>query len=654
VRGLFTFYAIFTFMEYLKGLNERQKEAVLCKDGALLIVAGAGAGKTKTITHRIVHLIKEGVSPENILAVTFTNKAAKEMRDRVFHLLGSGVGSPTICTFHSLGVKILREFGEKIGIPRHFVILDDADSISLIKNSIKELGLDPKQLTPRFFQSIISKQKNVMVSPEDFFKKSNNPNKAAIVNVWQKYETKKFLEKSLDFDDLLVKTVWLLENHDDVLKHYQEKWKYIHVDEYQDTNAAQYLLTKLLASKNRNICVVGDSDQNIYSWRGADISNILNFEEDYPKAKVVLLEQNYRSTKNIISVANEIIKRNKQRVEKNLFTENEEGELVSLFEAYDDKYEAEFVADKVTELLDGGTNPNDVAILYRANFQSRIFEEAMLKYSIPYQVLGVKFFDRKEIKDALSYIRAALNPDSSSDIRRVINEPKRGIGKTTVDKFFAGGETTLPDAARLKIKSFFSILEKIKAFAENHKPSEVVAETIKISGIENALQKTGQEEDLEKLENVRELVTFATKYDELEGFSGLEVLLEDAALASDQDSLTQKTEKKPRHGVKLMTVHASKGLEFEYVFVVGLEDDLFPHGKKSMRGDYNEEEERRLFYVAITRSRKKLFLSYATMRMVFGNIEIRTPSEFLEDIPEEFILREERELSGLGDNIVYL
>jgi len=451
-----------------------------------------------------------------------------------------------------------------------------------------------------------------------------------------------------------VKTVSLFENNPEVLEVYQNRWRYIHVDEYQDTNTAQYLMTKLLAKKYGNICVVGDSDQNIYSWRGADISNILNFVEDYPNAKVVLLEQNYRSTKNIIEVANHVIKKNKQRTEKNLFTENKEGELISLFEAYNDKYEAEFVADKVTELMDQGMNPDNIAILYRANFQSRIFEEYMLKYSLPYQVLGVRFFDRKEIKDVLSYLRASLNPESLSDIRRIINQPKRGLGKTTLDKLFAGEESDLPIKTRFKIKSFYEILEKIKNFAENHKPSEVVAFAIKSSGIEDELKKTGQEDDLERLENVKELITFATKYDELDPLLGLESLLEEAALASDQDSLTQKTERKPKHGVKLMTVHASKGLEFDHVFIVGLEDDLFPHGKKSMNRDYNEEEERRLFYVAITRAKEKLFLSYATIRMVFGNIEVRSPSEFLSDVPEEFILREERENSGFGNNVVYI
>lgn len=641
-------------MEYLKGLNEKQKEAVLEIKGPLLIVAGAGSGKTKTITHRIAHIISSGVSPENILAVTFTNKAAKEMMERVKYLLGGTSRLPTVCTFHALGVRILREFGEKIGVKKSFVILDDSDSMSLIKESLKELGFDPKDLPPRFFKSEISKNKNKFVSPAEFFEKRKSEKDILISRVWQKYEDKKTKDGALDFDDLLTKTVELLQKDKQTLDVLSERWKYIHIDEYQDTNTTQYLLAKLLAQKYQNICVVGDGDQNIYSWRGADVTNILNFEDDYKNAKKMILAQNYRSTKNILSLANEVISKNKQRIEKDLFTENEDGELISLYEGYNDKYEAEFVAEKITELIDGGVKPSDIAVLYRANHQSRIFEEYMFRYSLPYQVLGVKFFDRKEVKDVISYIRASLNPDSSLDIKRVINEPKRGIGKTTVDKFFAEGEGSLPAAARLKIGNFFKTLEKIRVFAESHKPSELVAFVIKESGMEEYFKKVGTEESLERLQNIKELITFATKYDEFDGFTGVEMLLEDSALASDQDSLMHTEKKEQKDGVKLMTVHSAKGLEFEYVFIVGLEDDLFPSGKKSMAKDYNEEEERRLFYVAVTRSRKKLFLTYATIRMVFGNTEVRYPSEFLSDVPENILYREERDSSGFGNNVIYI
>lgn len=641
-------------MDYISGLNEKQKEAVLHTEGPLLIVAGAGAGKTKTITHRIAHLIDKGVPPSNILAVTFTNKAAKEMLDRVSKMTNFGDGPrPTISTFHSLGVRVLRENSEVLGINRHFSILDDSASNSIIKECLKDLDLDPKQNPVKKFKNIISSNKNDNISLEDFGRNASSHSALVAARVWQRYEEKKKKENAMDFDDLLLRTADLLSSKKEVLEKYQEKWKYIHVDEYQDTNAVQYLITKKLADKFKNICVVGDGDQNIYSWRGADIKNILSFEKDYPGAKVILLEQNYRSTKNIISVANSVIKRNKTRIEKNLFTDNEDGELISVFEAYNDKFEGEFVADKVVELLDRGVNPNDIAVLYRANFQSRLIEEYMLKYSIPYQVLGVRFFDRKEVKDTLAYLRASLNPDSITDIKRIINEPKRGIGKTTVLKLISGQMDALPAKTQMKIKYFYNSLNKISNFAENNKPSQTISFVIKESGIEDSLRSSKSEEDLDRLENIKELVTFATKYDNLPNLEGIEKLLEDAALASDQDSLDEKT-KKQKDGVKLMTVHASKGLEFEYVFIIGLEDDLFPHGKLTMSGDYNDEEERRLFYVAITRSKKKLFLSYATMRMIFGKSEIQTPSEFFADISENFIYREERDNSGFGNNVIYI
>lgn len=639
---------------YIAGLNEQQKEAVLHREGPLLIVAGAGAGKTKTITHRIAHLIQEGVDPGSILAVTFTNKAAHEMKERVLSLVPDATSKPTIATFHSLCVQILRSHAERLGLKRHFVIFDDADTNALIKECLKDFSLDPKELPIRMVKSIISKQKNNFTSISDFAASSSaSRNTLVLARIWERYEEKKKQEHGLDFDDLLVKVVELFEQNPEVLNSYQERFRYVHVDEYQDTNAVQYRLTRLLADKYKNICVVGDSDQNIYSWRGADITNILNFENDYPNAKVVLLEQNYRSTKTILEVANTLIKKNKTRKEKNLFTENGDGELVSLYEGYNEQYEAEFVADTITGLLDTGVSPQDIAVLYRANFQSRIFEEYMLRYSIQYQVLGVRFFDRKEVKDVLSYLRASLNPDSLSDVKRIINEPKRGLGKTTLEKLFAGRESDLPAKTRLTIKNFYDMLGRIRAYAQTHTPSETVAYTIKESGIEASLRASSFEEDVDRLENIREMVTFAKKYDVSSDEAGILTLLEDAALASDQDSL-QSADKKQRNGVKLMTVHAAKGLEFEYVFIVGLEDDLFPHGKKSVSREYNEEEERRLMYVAITRSKKKLYLSYATVRTVFGLTDLRTPSEFLGDIPEYCIHREERESSGLGNNVIYL
>jgi DNA helicase-2/ATP-dependent DNA helicase PcrA len=536
-------------MQYLEGLNERQKEAVVTTHGPLLIIAGAGAGKTKTITHRIAHLISTGVRPDEILAVTFTNKAAKEMSDRVGELLDFQERDlrPTICTFHSLGVRILKENARLLNVSRFFTILDSDDSLSLIKESMKELSIDPKTVSPKTVQNVISRHKNDFLTEEDFGGQTvNSYSQAIYLAVWKRYEEKKQKEKSFDFDDLLLKTVKLLERHPEVLEELQERFKFIHIDEYQDTNKVQYMLTKLLAKKYKNICVVGDGDQNIYSWRGADIVNILNFEQDYPEAKVVLLEENYRSTKTILEAANEVIRQNKRRKDKNLFTQNKEGELISIFEAYNDGYEAEFAADKIVELCDRGVKPETIAILYRANFQSRVLEEAMLRYSIPYQVLGVKFFDRKEVRDVLSYLRSAFNRESFGDLRRALSFPKKGLGKVAIVKILAGQIDSLPTKARAEAIRFFANLDKIKTFAENNKPSETIKFVMKISGIEDELQKSKLEEDLERLENIKELVTFATKYDTFPPSEGIEKLLEEAVLVSDQDSLSVEAERKKR------------------------------------------------------------------------------------------------------------
>lgn len=636
-------------MDIFSGLNDKQKEAVTHKDGPLLIVAGAGAGKTKTITHRMVNLVQSGVAPNEILAVTFTNKAAREMRDRVISLLDeSGLvrgpeklfDKPFISTFHSLGVHILRENGKHIGLPKNFTILDQNDTLAITKEAVRNRDLDPKLFEPRKIHRIISTQKNNMTSLQDLTETaSGNYFQQVVVNVWREYERILTEQKALDFDDLIQKTVLLLQNHLEVRTYYQNKWKYIHIDEYQDTNAVQYELTKLLASTHQNLCVVGDVDQNIYGWRGADIKNMMRFEKDYKGVTVVLMEQNYRSTKTILAAANQIIKKNVYRLEKNLFTENKEGDCISLFDAMDEENEADFVAREAKDIIKNGAQPSDVAILYRANFQSRVLEGAFLKYNVPYQVLGVKFFERKEVKDMLSYIRAAQNPDSLSDIKRIINTPARGIGKVTLAKMFAHQEEGLPSGTRKKIADFYMILTEIKNFLEMNLVSETVKFALKKSGIEDSLQNS-TDEDMERLENLRELVTLAKKYDELPQEEALEKLLTDAALASDQDSL-----EKPTNAVKLMTVHAAKGLEFPYVFVTGLEQNLFPHqgfGEKLSKED--REEERRLFYVAITRAKEKLYLSYAATRTIFGSRQMNMPSDFLADIDDSLfkLVREDR------------
>ena len=674
-----------TDAQHLRGLNKEQREAALHMNGPLLIVAGAGAGKTKTITHRIVNLIKKGVSPEKILAVTFTNKAAKEMRERIIGEIKKnelGVKEqdtiPFVSTFHSLGVFILKENARILGLTRHFTILDESDSTALIKESLKDVGLDPKQYDPKKIKNIISREKGKFTHLADYGGRAIDHMSKIVMQVWSVYEKKKEKENSLDFDDLLLKATKLLKENIEIRKIYQEKWEYVHIDEYQDTNEVQYLMSKLLSENNKNICVVGDADQNIYSWRGANLKNILSFEKDYPNAKIILLEENYRSTKNILEAANIVIKKNKYRPDKNLFTKNGLGEKIGLYEALNENDEADFVATKILEIVDSSNPGKDVvlksiaqadepsianfqqkimcgfqnnilsgiAILYRANFQSRALEEAMLRYNIPYQVLGVKFFERKEIKDTLAYLRAALNQGSLGDIKRIINFPARGIGKVTLAKIFAssryggaGDMENLPVKIKIKVENFYLILEKIKEKIENNKASEVIKFVVEKSGIKEELS-SGNEEDMERLENIKELATLALKYDNLENGRGVEKLLEDASLASDQDSIMLNEEKKKDvNAIKLMTVHASKGLEFKYVFITGLEDGLFPHeGHYEKRED--GEEERRLFYVAVTRAKERLFLSFANFRTIFGARIINAPSEFISDIPGDLLERE--------------
>ena len=630
--------------DYLGGLNPGQKEAVLHTEGPLLIFAGAGAGKTKTVTCRIMHLIKSGVEPKNILAITFTNKAAKEMRDRVMNALEKEHGlmgmayaeKPFISTFHSLGVHILKENSREIGLIRNFTIFDKSDSQRVVKEIVKDMGLDPKQHEPNKILNIISREKGNLNNAQDFAESIQGENFTShhglVSQIWNLYEKKLAAEKALDFDDLLLKTYKLLKSNPEVREKYQNIWKYIHIDEYQDTNKVQYMTVKLLAEKHKNLCVVGDIDQNIYSWRGADIKNIMNFEKDYPGALIVLLEENYRSTQNILAVANGIIKKNTNRVEKNLFTKNAEGEKVSLYAGYNEIEEAQYIGSKAKELIASGVSARDIAVLYRANFQSRALEDAFLTKSVPYQVLGTKFFERKEVKDIISFARAGLNPDSMTDIKRIINVPARGIGKVTILKIFAGQKDDLPAATRIKVNQFYNLLAEIGKLAQEKKPSEVIKFIIKESGIEKEL-KDGNDEDKERLENMRELATLAIKYDHLPLGEGVEKLIEEAALVSDQDSL-----EKNENAVKLMTVHASKGLEFDYVFITGLEEDLFPHQRlNAAKNKEDGEEERRLFYVALTRAKKKVFLTYANTRTIFGSTQSNTPSQFIGDIDESFI-----------------
>lgn len=619
-------------MNYLEQLNEPQKEAVLHQDGPLLVIAGAGAGKTRTIAYRILHLIESGIKPDNILAITFTNKAAKEMRERVSKLLGdSRKTTPMMTTFHSFGVFVLRHRGDRLGLAHHFTILDRDESVSKIKEAMRAMSIDEKRFEPRKVLNAISRQKGDNISQQEFQNQnSNNPFAKVISQIWARYEELLKSTKSLDFDDLLLKTVELFKKNPDILADFQDRFKYIHVDEYQDTNVIQYELTNLLAQKYQNICVVGDMDQSIYGWRGADFTNLLHFEKDYPKSKVVLLEENYRSTQTILTAANQVIEKNKNRHDKKLFTKNKDGAKIGLYTGMEEGDEATFIAQKAKELIENGVNTNEIAILYRANFQSRVLEEACLQKNVPYQVLGTRFFDRKEIKDIVAFIRAGLNPEDWESIKRIINIPPRGIGKTTLMKLAAGQFEELPATMKQKISQFKKILSEIGEFATQNKPSELIKFIIDKTGLEKSLKEDGEEGE-ERLENIKELVTVATKYDNLPTEEAILAMMTEIALATDQDELDQ-----PKNGVKLMTVHAAKGLEFDYVFITGLEQDLFPHAAMGNE-KRDDEEERRLFYVAVTRARHKLFLSYAQTRLVFGQRRVNMPSEFIFDIDEDLI-----------------
>jgi DNA helicase-2/ATP-dependent DNA helicase PcrA len=646
-------------------MNPAQERAVETTEGPVLIVAGAGAGKTRVLTHRILNLIKKGVAPHNILAITFTNKAAKEMRDRVNTLLTedktlnipiSMNERPFVSTFHALGVHIIREHARLLNLTRFFTIYDRSDSRKAVKESMEIVGVDPKKFDPGMILNLISRAKGDNISYLEYRDHAKDFMEEMVADIWEKYDTILAKEKAVDFDDLLLKTAKLLREHIDIRKYYSSRWKYIHVDEYQDTNRVQYQITKYLAEAHRNICVVGDADQNIYSWRGATIENILNFEKDYPETTVITLEQNYRSTKNILAAANNVIEKNRLRKKKTLYTDNEHGEKIALIVSYTENDEARTIADSTKALIDSGISPRSIAVLYRANFQSRVLEETFIKKNIPYQLVGVRFFERKEIKDVLSYIRAAMNRnegenpvESSGDVARVINIPVRGIGKVTLVKVLSGRSDLLPPAMQQKINNFWKLLDDIKKEILQNKPSVAVKFVIQETGIEKLL-RSGDSEDEERLLNVQELVSVAAQYDHLPPEEGIAALLSNAALASDQDDL-----QKDEEAVKLMTVHASKGLEFDQVFIAGLEQELFPfkHMDDANMSLAEQEEERRLFYVAITRAKKKVYLSYSIIRTVYGAQRVNAPSEFIADI-EKSLLEEHKPDKPSGAKAIFI
>lgn len=639
--------------ELVKGMNPEQAEAVKHTDGPLLIMAGAGSGKTRVLTHRVAYLMAaKQVAPWNILAITFTNKAAREMKDRIARLVGGVAEDIWISTFHSMCVRILRRDIDRIRYDRSFSILDASDQLTAIKQVLKELNLDPKKYEPRTLLGMISNHKNELRTAKDAAALvGSNPYERIISDVYTAYEKKLKQNNVLDFDDLIMKTIHLFHEAPDVLAFYQKKFKYIHVDEYQDTNRAQYTLVKLLAQAHENLCVVGDSDQSIYRWRGADIANILTFEKDYPSAHVILLEQNYRSTKRILEAANSVIQNNASRKEKNLWTENDEGEKLLLHVASDDRDEAFFIMNQMKELKMEGMDYGQMAVLYRTNAQSRGLEEMLLKSNIPYKMVGgTKFYERKEIKDVLAYLRLIANPDEDISFVRIVNEPKRGIGAATIDKLgdFADMQgVSLMDAIRdielsgiaprtaTKLADFRQMMMDLRQMADYLSISELVEEVLKKTGYEEMLKIEKTLEAESRLENLQEFLSVAQNFEKESDEQTLVAFLTDLTLVSDLDSLDEVDES---HQVTLMTLHSAKGLEFPVVFLIGMEEGLFPHSR-ALNDEEEMEEERRLTYVGITRAEKRLYLTRAQSRMLYGRFQNNPESRFLHELPETLLER---------------
>ncbi|TWT02973.1 DNA helicase PcrA [Planococcus sp. CPCC 101016] len=639
----------------LNGMNPEQAEAVKTTEGPLLIMAGAGSGKTRVLTHRIAYLVLEKqVYPSNILAITFTNKAAREMRNRIDGLLGHGTGQRMwASTFHSMCVRILRRDIDRMGMSKNFSILDTTDQLTVIKNVLKQQNLDPKQYEPRTMLNAISSAKNECIDAAQFAADMNqfNPYEKTVSDVYTAYEKRLKKNQSLDFDDLIMTTLNLFNTVPEVLEYYQNKFHYIHVDEYQDTNNAQYQLVQKLASKFKNICVVGDSDQSIYRWRGADITNILSFEKDYPNAKVIMLEQNYRSTKRILQAANDVIQKNTSRYPKELRTDNDEGPAITLHKAGDERQEAQFVVQTIQKLMDEENyKTSDFAILYRTNAQSRIMEEMFVKSNMSYTIVGgTKFYDRKEIKDLLAYLRLIANNDDDLSLARVINEPKRGIGATSFEKmarFAIEQDRTIMDALQeadfmgLTPKTaqtaleFRTMIDSFTQMQEYLSVTELVEEVLKKSGYRQMLQSDKTIEGESRLENLEEFLSVTKAFEKQSDDKSLVAFLTDLALISDIDSLDD--EEDADGPIILMTMHAAKGLEFPIVFIIGLEENVFPHSR-SNNDDEELEEERRLAYVGITRAEKRLYLTHASSRTLFGKSNYNMPSRFISEISEDLI-----------------
>ncbi len=630
-------------------LNESQLEAVLHDDGPLLILAGAGSGKTRVITHRIARLVDEGLNPYKLIALTFTNKAAAEMKERTASLLGRARMDIWISTFHSACLRILRRHADRLGYPKDFTVYDAQDQTRLIKACLKELGIEEKSLPARQVASFISRFKNKLKDSREAEKEINPRRDMNYIRCFRLYEKKLNEARCMDFDDLLGKTVTLLRSEEDIRGHYQNRFEYVLVDEFQDTNPAQYGLIRLILGERRNICVVGDDDQSIYQWRGADISNILNFEKDFPETKVVLLEKNYRSTKNILTGASAIVSLNPNRKEKQLWTDNSAGENIHLYTATDEMDEARYVVENLLRLKKMENHSlNDVAVFYRTNSQSRAMEDALRREGVPYKIYGgLKFYDRREVKDILAYFRAALNPFDTVSFKRIINTPPRGLGAVTLAKLDLAAMTEgvhlsatldnldsivgLKPAAKKKLESFREVFSKIRALSGSLNVADAINEALGATGYMDWLAEDKNSESISRMENLTELVNAAEEFQEREGESSIMAFLDQSALQSDADNVDEN-----EAAVKLMTVHISKGLEFPVVFVTGLEDNLFPHAR-SKDDPKQMQEERRLMYVAMTRAKERLFLTHAETRRIFGVAQVNRPSVFLADLPSKIL-----------------
>ena len=628
-------------MDILENLNKEQIEAVKHIDGPLLVLAGAGSGKTKVLTTRIAYLISLGVSPDNILAITFTNKAAGEMKERISKLVGFSSKFMQISTFHSFGLKIVKENYEYLGYDKNFVIFDADDTLTIIKKILKDKNLDPDKFNPRAIRSQISKLKNDLIDSKKYSSFSLTEFEKVVLEVYKKYESELIKNNSLDFDDLLILPIKLFEKRKDLLLMYQERYKYILIDEYQDTNEAQYKLTKLLASKYKNICCVGDADQAIYGFRGANYKNILNFESDYKNALVIKLEENYRSSKTILDAANSVIKNNKNRKSKNLYSNLGIGDKITYYRANSGLDEVKYVVNKIKELKDNSVSLSDIVVLYRTNAQSRVFEDGLMKSGIPYKIVGgLNFYSRMEIKNLLAYLRLICNSNDNVSLERIINVPRRGIGAKTISNLYDKSylfNVSLYDAIDSgKELVFKNMIEELKSIKDTMSLVEFIDLVLDKSGLRKELVEEKTLEADIRLENLEEFKSVAKSFEDEMGVVSLDDFLLNVSLITDNNDL-----KEDNNAVSLMTIHAVKGLEFDYVFVVGLEEGLFPH-QNSMFSEDELEEERRLCYVAITRCKKKLYLSNARMRLMYGSEQVYPISRFINEIDANLLENESK------------